>query len=76
MPCCGLKGGEIRISAAVSSQFVSSILLSSPAAQSTVTLRLDHREQVVSEPYIAMTVQLLKQFGVSVTSPDAHTVCG
>jgi pentafunctional AROM polypeptide len=61
----GLRGGEITLAADVSSQFVSGVLLAAPYAQRPVTLRLA-KGKVVSEPYIEMTVQLMRQFGVEV----------
>lgn len=61
----GLKGGMIRLSASISSQYVSSILISAPYAAEPVTLVLTG-ENVVSQPYIDMTIQMMKSFGVSV----------
>ncbi|EDQ88471.1 uncharacterized protein MONBRDRAFT_32780 [Monosiga brevicollis MX1] len=64
----GLPGGTIQLAATVSSQYVSSILLAAPYAQAPVTLELVG--EVVSQPYIDMTVALMKQFGVDV---EAHS---
>eukprot|EP01134_Creolimax_fragrantissima_P004938 CFRG4938T1 len=61
----GLNGGLIELSAAVSSQYVSSILITAPFAKEEVTLSLVG-DDVVSQPYIDMTNQLLTQFGVDV----------
>eukprot|EP00124_Ichthyophonus_hoferi_P004631 Ihof_evm1s535 gene=Ihof_evmTU1s535 len=61
----GLIGGSIDLSAAISSQYVSSILIGAPYAANPVTLTLTGGE-VVSQPYIDMTLQLLAQFGVYV----------
>ena len=60
-----LEGGEIEIDAAVSSQFISSILLISPALEKG--LRLTISSEIVSRPYIEMTLKLMQQFGVSHT---------
>lgn len=59
----GLAGGEITLSGKVSSQFVSSVLLSAPYAQAPVILRVP---EAVSQQYIEMTLQLMGQFGVAV----------
>eukprot|EP01116_Phalansterium_solitarium_P017376 TRINITY_DN4263_c0_g1_i1.p1 TRINITY_DN4263_c0_g1~~TRINITY_DN4263_c0_g1_i1.p1 ORF type:complete len:1532 (-),score=617.73 TRINITY_DN4263_c0_g1_i1:193-4788(-) len=67
----GLPGGEISLSATVSSQFVSSILLSAPYARQPVTLRL--KDGAVSRPFIDMTVQLMRQFGIAVQEIDRDT---
>ncbi|KAJ3330063.1 3-dehydroquinate dehydratase (3-dehydroquinase) [Blyttiomyces sp. JEL0837] len=62
----GLKGGLIRLSAAISSQYVSSILLSAPYAATPVTLELIG-DAVVSQPYIDMTIAMMESFGIKVT---------
>ncbi|KAI0062915.1 Pentafunctional AroM protein [Artomyces pyxidatus] len=62
----GLKGGHIRLAASVSSQYVSSILLCAPYAGEAVTLELTGG-QVISQPYIDMTIAMMKTFGVEVT---------
>nr|KAJ3423291.1 3-dehydroquinate dehydratase (3-dehydroquinase) [Polyrhizophydium stewartii] len=61
----GLAGGHIRLSASVSSQYVSSILISAPYAASPVTLDLTG-DAVVSQPYIDMTIAMMKSFGIHV----------
>ncbi|RDB26638.1 Pentafunctional AROM polypeptide [Hypsizygus marmoreus] len=63
----GLRGGIIQLSASVSSQYVSSILLCAPyAAEEPVTLELVGG-QVISQPYIDMTIAMMREFGVEVT---------
>ena len=61
----GLKGGTIQLAASVSSQYVSSILLCAPYAAEPVTLELTGG-QVISQPYIDMTIAMMKTFGVEV----------
>ncbi|KAF9451572.1 Shikimate dehydrogenase [Macrolepiota fuliginosa MF-IS2] len=61
----GLKGGTIQLAASVSSQYVSSILLCAPYALEPVTLELTGG-QVISQPYIDMTISMMKTFGVDV----------
>lgn len=62
----GLKGSTIQLAASVSSQYVSSILLCAPYAAEPVTLELTGG-QVISQPYIDMTIAMMKEFGVEVT---------
>ena len=62
----GLKGGKIQLAASVSSQYVSSLLLCAPYAQSPVVLELVGG-QVISQPYIDMTIAMMRTFGVGVT---------
>lgn len=62
----GLKGSRIQLAASVSSQYVSSILLCAPYAEEQVTLELVGG-QVISQPYIDMTIAIMKTFGIEVT---------
>ncbi|THH01024.1 hypothetical protein EW026_g1608 [Hermanssonia centrifuga] len=61
----GLRGSTIKLAASVSSQYVSSILLCAPYAQEQVTLELVGG-QVISQPYIDMTIAMMKTFGITV----------
>ncbi|KAJ3119130.1 3-dehydroquinate dehydratase (3-dehydroquinase) [Phlyctochytrium bullatum] len=61
----GLPGGHIKLSASISSQYVSSILLSAPYAAEPVTLELVGGA-VVSQPYIDMTIEMMASFGIKV----------
>ncbi|KAF5310130.1 hypothetical protein D9619_010374 [Psilocybe cf. subviscida] len=62
----GLKGGAIQLAASVSSQYVSSILLCAPYAAEPISLELTGG-QVISQPYIDMTIAMMKTFGIEVT---------
>lgn len=70
----GLAGGEFALSGKVSSQYVSSVLLSAPYARETLALRLKEAKPT-SLPYIRMTVELMRRFGVDVdVVADDHYV--
>ncbi|CAH7687096.1 EPSP synthase-domain-containing protein [Phakopsora pachyrhizi] len=60
-----LAGGEIELSASISSQYVSSILMAAPYAQQPVTLSLVGGV-VISQPYIDMTISMMDSFGIKV----------
>jgi len=60
----GLPGGRAVFADLDSSQYVSSLLLSSPYAAQDVEIQLAGR--TVSEPYIDMTLQVMEQFGTRV----------
>jgi len=64
-PNGGFKGGRIELAASISSQYVSSILLCAPYAQEPVELVLTDG-QVISQPYIDMTIAMMESFGVKV----------
>jgi len=57
-------GGRIDIDASVSSQFVSSILLSSPYAKRPVVLHVIGR--LSSLPYVDMSVHVMRSFGAEI----------
>jgi 3-phosphoshikimate 1-carboxyvinyltransferase len=59
----GMRGGRASIRGDVSSQFVSSLLISSPMAEIDTVLKV---ADAVSRPYIEMTLRLAEHFGVKV----------
>ncbi len=67
----GIRGGEARLRADVSSQFTSALLLSAPALAGGLTIRLDGL--VVSRPYLELTIAVMDAFGVTVERPDDDT---
>lgn len=56
-----LRGGTVRLSAGVSSQYVSALLMIGPTMAGG--LRLELEGDVVSRPYIDMTLGLMRAFG-------------
>lgn len=63
-----VAGGEVRIDASASSQFVSGLLLAGTTFRDGLTV-VHTGESVPSAPHIAMTVSMLRSAGVTV---DAH----
>lgn len=57
-----LQGGEIALSGGVSSQYISALLMIAPLMEKGLTLQLEGN--IISKPYIRLTLQLMKQFGV------------
>jgi 3-phosphoshikimate 1-carboxyvinyltransferase len=60
----GLPGGSVEIEGNQSSQYVSSLLLSGPYAEKDVEIRVTG--SLVSQPYVDITLDVMKTFGVSV----------
>ncbi|HEY4258954.1 MAG TPA: 3-phosphoshikimate 1-carboxyvinyltransferase [Schlesneria sp.] len=60
----GLPAGTTSVNAGVSSQFLSAILMAAPCAHGPVEIML--AGDLVSEPYIDMTLAVMSQFGVTV----------
>lgn len=73
---CGhpLLGGKLEIPGNVSSQFISALLLIGPVTTQGLTLHLTG--EIVSRPYIDLTIHVMHGFGASVewTSPDTIEV--
>ncbi len=67
-----LSGGKVEISGSVSSQFITALLLVAPYF--TNGLELTIIGDLVSKPYVNMTVELMKEFGASVIWKD-HEIC-
>lgn len=60
----GLKGGKCSISGKMSSQFLSSLLMAAPVVDGDVTISI--KDELISAPYVALTIGLMKKFGVNV----------
>jgi 3-phosphoshikimate 1-carboxyvinyltransferase len=61
-----LKGGTITMNGTVSSQFISAILLTAPLNTKKLTIEIEGEQ--ISKSYIDMTLQSLRDFGVTVTN--------
>lgn len=57
-----LQGGEIAMAGNVSSQYISAILMIAPLTEKGVTLTLEG--EIISKPYIHITLSLMEAFGV------------
>jgi len=64
----GLKGGEIKIEGAISSQFLTALLLAAPMAKEDMTISIIG--ELVSKPYIDITLHIMKVFGVEVLNEN------
>lgn len=57
-----LQGGEVYLSANVSSQFISALIMIAPTMKFGLTLHLEH--EVISRPYIHLTQKMMEEYGV------------
>ena len=64
----GLCGGRTEVAGDLSSQFLSALLLASPCAASEVEICT--RGELVSKPYVAMTLAVMRAFGVKTPDDD------
>lgn len=59
-----LSGGKVEISGKVSSQFITALLLIAPYL--TKGLEINIKDELVSVPYVNMTIETMKEFGANV----------
>ena len=59
-----VSGGEIKIPGNLSSQFISSLLISAPLTQKGINLSIEG--DLVSKPYLDATIATMRKFGVTV----------
>lgn len=62
----GLTGGTVTIDGSISSQFVTALLMAAPLAQRDTTILIEG--DLVSKPYIDITLHIMAQFGVTVVN--------
>ena len=66
------NGGNISISGSVSSQFISSLIMSAPLFGNDTSVIIDGN--AVSRPYIDITIKMMKDFGVNVTEDNGFNI--
>lgn len=67
----GLSGGDVKIDGAISSQFLTALLLAAPMAKEDMTITIIG--ELVSKPYIDITLHIMKEFGVDVVNNNYKT---
>jgi 3-phosphoshikimate 1-carboxyvinyltransferase len=65
-PARRLLRDEVAIRGDVSSQFLSGLLMAAPLVAPPEGLRVQVAGELISQPYVAMTVAMMKRFGVEV----------
>ena len=61
----GFEGGEISVDGSVSSQFLTALLMTAPLAAKATKITI--KGDLVSKPYIDITLHMMRDFGVSVS---------
>ncbi len=62
-----LRGGECDIDGSISSQLLTGLLMSLPVTEQDSVVRV---RNLKSKPYISMTLEVLKDFGIEITNED------
>lgn len=67
-----LEGGDLEIAGDISSQYISALLLIAPTLSRGLNLRL--RGEIVSRPYIDLTMHVMHEFGSKAEWSDVSTI--
>lgn len=67
-----LEGGLLEIAGNVSSQYISALLMIGPVLKQGLTLHLTGN--IISRPYIELTICTMREFGAEVEWTDASTI--
>ncbi|WP_086983992.1 3-phosphoshikimate 1-carboxyvinyltransferase [Vibrio aphrogenes] len=67
----GLTSGEVTIDGSISSQFLTAFLMAAPFASGDITIHIEG--DLVSKPYIDITLDIMAKFGVKVINHDYQT---
>ncbi|CRL59410.1 3-phosphoshikimate 1-carboxyvinyltransferase [Proteus penneri] len=64
----GFKGGNVEVDGSVSSQFLTALLMTAPLAEQDTTITI--KGELVSKPYIDITLALINTFGGKIENQD------
>ena len=64
----GLQGDVLHIRGNISSQYLTAILLAAPCMQNPLKIVVDG--ELISKPYVSMTLRMMRDFGVEVDNLD------
>lgn len=67
----GLRAGTVTIDGSISSQFLTAFLMSAPLADGDITIKIEG--ELVSKPYIDITLDIMAKFGVNVINDNYQT---
>ena len=59
-------GAQVNLSGSVSSQYLTALLMAAPLATGDGGIEIRITDELVSQPYVDMTVRLMERFGVQV----------
>lgn len=65
---------QVELSGSVSSQYLTALLMAAPLATGTSGIDIRITDELVSQPYVDMTVRLMERFGVTVSHAWAARV--
>ncbi|MDX1474894.1 MAG: 3-phosphoshikimate 1-carboxyvinyltransferase, partial [Reinekea sp.] len=66
-----LRAAPVTIAGSISSQFLTALLMAAPLLRETLTIQVEG--ELVSKPYIDITIDVMKRFGVTVQNQNYQT---
>ncbi len=73
-PAGPAKASAVKVKGATSSQFLSALLMAAPLwARQAGAVRVEVEGELISKPYVDITLNLMARFGVHTGRPDAQT---
>ncbi|KAK9851675.1 hypothetical protein WJX84_007909 [Apatococcus fuscideae] len=66
----GLRPGQVTLRGDVSSQYLTGMLMAAPLAEGSGAIDVHIQGELVSKPYVDMTIRLMERFGVQVERVD------
>jgi len=64
----GLNGGTVHIKGNISSQFLTALLIAAPYCKEPLEIIVDG--ELISKPYVYMTIRLMEKFGIKAENED------
>ena len=64
---------QVQLSGSVSSQYLTALLMAAPLSTGSDGIEIIIKDELVSQPYVDMTVKLMERFGVEVQQLDGLT---
>ena len=64
----GLNGGAVHIKGNISSQFLTALLIAAPYCKEPLEIIVDG--ELISKPYVYMTIRLMEKFGIKAENED------
>lgn len=58
---------QVQLSGKVSSQYLTALLMAAPLATGSEGVHIQISDELVSQPYVSMTIKLMERFGVKVS---------
>jgi len=66
----GIPAGKVGLKGSVSSQYLTALLMAAPLCKEDAGVEIVITDELISQPYVDMTIKLMERFGVKVEKLD------